>query len=113
MDGPNMPQRIRHCVECPKCSIHYLIGFSPYNNGSYLEPSVVGSWEAYTLYCSCKRPYTISRWSGVRACQVSNAAYNRGYGPREEVAPVRNYTWNSWSLDIARYLNFRPPEKDR
>ena len=33
-----MTPRIRHCVECPKCHTRYLVGFSPYRNGSYLMP---------------------------------------------------------------------------
>ena len=100
-----MPHRIRHCVECPKCLTQYLIGFSPYSNRSYLVPSVVGSSEGYTLYCSCRESYTVSRWSQVRSCRVESAAYSRGYGTTEEVAPASNQTWNSWSFDITRYLN--------
>jgi hypothetical protein len=108
-----MTYRIRHCVECPKCLTQYLLGFSPYSNRSYLVPSVVGSSDEYTLYCSCRRPYSVSRWSQVRTCQVSNAAYSRGYGTPEEVAPVSSQTWNSWSFDLSRYLNLAPPQKSR
>jgi hypothetical protein len=108
-----MPHRIRHCVECPKCLTQYLIGFSPYSNRSYLVPSVVGSSEEYTLYCSCRVPHTVSRWSRVRSCRVSKAAYSRGYGTPEEVAPVSNQTWTTWSFDITRYLNLALPEKGR
>ena len=66
VDGLLMPHRIRHCVECPKCLTQYLVGFSPYSNGSYLVPSVVGSSEEYTLYCSCRKPYAVSEipWIG-------------------------------------------------
>jgi len=31
-----MTRRIRHCIECPKCRTRYLVGYSPYRNGSYL-----------------------------------------------------------------------------
>jgi len=31
-----MPSRIRHCVECSKCRIRYVIGLSPYDKGSYI-----------------------------------------------------------------------------
>ena len=96
------------CVECPKCLTQYLIGFSPYGNSSYLVPSVVGSLDRYTLYRSCRSPCAVSRWNQVRACQVSNAAYTRGYGTPEEVALVTTQTWNSWSFDISRYLNLSP-----
>ena len=101
------------CVECPKCLTQYLIGFSPYGNSSYLVPSVVGSLDRHTLYRSCRSPCAASRWNQVRACQVSNAAYTRGYGTREEVALVTTQTWNSWSFDISRYLNLSPPQKNR
>ena len=50
-----MGYRIRHCVECPKCRICYVIGRSPYANGSCLIPTVAGSQEEYALYCSCSR----------------------------------------------------------
>lgn len=113
VDGLLMPHRIRHCVECPKCLTQYLVGFSPYSNSSYLVPSLVGSSEEYTLYCSCRKPYAVNRWSQARPCQVSNAAYSRGYGTPEEIAPVSNQTWNTWSSDKARYLNLALPEKGR
>jgi hypothetical protein len=51
-----MRAHIRRCVECPKCRTRYLIGFSPYANGSSLLPTAVGSSEEYTLYCACCRP---------------------------------------------------------
>jgi hypothetical protein len=78
-----------------------------------LVPSVVGSLDRYTLYCSCRRPCVVSHWNQVRACQVSNAASTRGYGTPEEVALVTTQTWNSWSFDISRYLNLSPPQKNR
>ena len=86
-----MPHRIRHCVECPKCLTQYLIGFSPYSNRSYLVPSLIGSSEEYTLYCSGGRPYAITRWNLVRTCRVSSAAYGRGYGTPGEVLPLSNH----------------------
>ena len=81
-----MNYRIRHCVSCPVCFTRYLIGFSPYANGSYIVSSGVGSFEEYTLYCSCRGWPTSSRWSDndIRTCAVSYSAYQRGYGsPRE------------------------------
>jgi len=80
-----MPRRIRHCVECPKCHTRYLIGASPYDNGSYLMSSVIGDSEVHTLYCSCGRPAVTSRWEELPTYAVSNGAYGRGYGPPEEV----------------------------
>ncbi len=92
-----MTTRIRHCVSCPNCHTRYLIGFSPYSNGSYLVSTPVGCFEEYTLYCCCN-PFAIpSRWWGTEllTCAVSNAAYRRGYGSPEEVVfadptPIRN-----------------------
>jgi hypothetical protein len=84
--------RIRHCVECPKCLTRYLIPFSPYRNGSYAIPIVEGSLEEYALYCSCRRGTVASlwRWSEMKTCEVSNAAYDRGYGTQEEIVPLGN-----------------------
>ena len=85
--GAIMTQRIRHCVFCTHCLTRYLIGFSPYGNGSYLESTVVGSLEEYILYCSCRQFPAPSRWrdSETRTCVVTNSAYCRGYGSPEEV----------------------------
>ena len=82
-----MSYRIRHCVTCPVCFTRYLIGFSPYANGSYIVSSRVGSFEEYTLYCSCRRWPICSRWSDseITTCVVSYSAYQRGYGSPTEV----------------------------
>jgi hypothetical protein len=86
-----MGNRFRHCIECPKCYTRYLPGFSPYPNGSYLVPVSRGSWEAWTLYCSCRSPHTPSRWNSreLKLCEVSSAAHTRGYGPPGEIVPLR------------------------
>ncbi len=88
--GIDMKPRVRHCVECPKCCTRYLVGFSPYPNGSYLMPlgdRFSGEW---TLYCSCGRPPISSRWSSneLREFTISNRAYDHGYGSPEEVVRV-------------------------
>jgi hypothetical protein len=82
--------RVRHCIECPKCLTRYLIGFSPYRNGSYLMPLATGFSEEWTLYCSCGRPPISSRWSWkeLKLYAVSNQAHDRGYGPPEEIVPI-------------------------
>lgn len=87
-----MSFRIRHCVECPKCCTRYLIGFSPYRNGSFLVSFVAGSLEEYALFCSCGRPAIHSRWSWseLKTYAVSNRAYDRGYGPPDEIERVDN-----------------------
>ena len=84
-----MSCRIRHCVSCPHCGNCYLIGFSPYANGSYVVSTSVGSFEEYALYCSCKRLPMPSRWkaSEMKPCEVSDTAYRRGYGSPEEIIP--------------------------
>lgn len=86
-----MSWRVRHCVECPKCRTRYLIGFSPYRNGSYLAPISEGSWTDWTLYCSCGTPHCPSRWNweDLKPYEVSNTAHLRGYGPPEEIIARR------------------------
>lgn len=86
-----MSERIRHCVQCPRCRTWYIIALSPYCNGSLLAPTVVGSSEEYILYCSCRRPAFASRWRWceVQTCVVSKAARDRGYGAAEEIAITR------------------------
>jgi len=85
-----MTLRIRHCIECPNCLTRYLVGFSPYRNGSYLMPLLEGSCEAWTLYCSCGRPPISTRWScsELKMYAVSNRAHDRGYGPPEEIVSI-------------------------
>jgi hypothetical protein len=87
----SMSYRIRHCVECPKCWTRYLLARSPYFNGSYLIPTVTGSLEEYTLYCSCATTPARSHWRGdeMKTYQVSKAAYDRGFGTPDEVFAVR------------------------
>jgi len=109
-----MGLRIRHCVECPKCLTRYLVACSPYRNGSYLVPTVAGSLEEYTLYCSCGRPPVSRRWrwDEVKTYEVSKIAYDRGYGKPDEVFPVGNQSRDAWSFDVARYLNLKSTEKE-
>ncbi len=80
-----MSLRIRHCVECPKCRIRYLIAFNPYANSSYILRCGKGPSEEFHLYCSCGTPYTISRWSSETRYLVTRSAYDRGYGSPEEI----------------------------
>jgi hypothetical protein len=86
----SMGHRIRHCVECPKCWTRYLFARSPYFNGSYLIPTVTGSLEEYTLYCSCATMPVRShwRWDEVKTYKVSKAAYDRGFGTPDEVFAI-------------------------
>jgi hypothetical protein len=85
-----MPMHIRRCAECPKCSTRYLIGFSPYWNGSYLTSTARGSSEEYTLYCSCCVPPAASqwKWSDMKTFAVARAAHERGYGNCAEIFPA-------------------------
>ena len=101
------------CVECPKCLTQYLIGFSPTVIALILCRRLLVLWIDTRCTVPCRSPCAVSRWNQVRACQVSNAAYTRGYGTPEEVALVITQTWNSWSFDISRYLNLSPFQKNR
>jgi hypothetical protein len=86
-----MASRIRHCVECPKCLTRYLVGFSPYRNGSYLVSLTQGLWEEWVLYCACRMPPASSRWTWkeLKVYEVSNQAHHSGYGPPEEIVEIR------------------------
>jgi hypothetical protein len=88
-----MADRLRHCLECPECGTRYVIGFSPYRNGSYLISYVTEATEEYVLFCFCRRPPVCSRWngSGLKRYSVSNGAYYRGYGSPLEVWLFRHY----------------------
>lgn len=81
-----MPLRIRHCVECPKCHIRYLIASSPYSNGAYLVRTRPDGDE-YTLYCFCEgaRTPNVWKWLQAKTCEVSTKAHSRGFGSLEEV----------------------------
>jgi hypothetical protein len=85
--------RFRHCVECPECSTRYLVGFSPYGNGSYLVSLRAESAEEYKLVCSCCRPPVYSRWSRseLKMYAVSNQAYASGYGSAQEIWVLKAY----------------------
>jgi hypothetical protein len=104
-----MPVRIRHCVECPKCGTRYLIAFSPYSNGSCLVPTVPGSSDEYTLYCSCGTPPACSRWkwSEVRTYTVSKTAHDRRFGTPEEIVPRCDQPPSTGAFDMV------PSESDR
>jgi len=77
--------RIRHCLECPTCRLRYVISLNPYRNGSCIITAVNGGREEYLLYCACRRG--ASRWieRDVLLCDVSTAAYERGYGTNVEI----------------------------
>lgn len=96
--------RVRHCVECPRCHTRYLVSRSPYRNGAYLIPTVQGSLEEYALYCACSSVASLWRWSEVKVCEVSSAAYDRGYGTAEEILSV-DEPREPWSFDSEKYLN--------
>lgn len=85
-----MPSRVRHCVECPKCLTRYLVGFSPYTNGSYLRPLSQGLWEEWILYCACRLPHASSRWNWkeLKLCEVSYQAHQTGYGAPDEIIVI-------------------------
>ena len=88
-----MSRRIRHCIECPKCLTRYLVGFSPYPNGSYLEPVAEGSWQQWILHCSCRSPHSRSRWhcDDLKPYGVSASAHIRGYGSPREIVALQRY----------------------
>jgi hypothetical protein len=82
-----MTHRLRHCAECPGCGTRYLVGFSPYRNGSYLLPLAAGSPDEWLLRCSCDAPPVCSRWrwNELKTYEVSRQAHLRGYGSAQEI----------------------------
>jgi hypothetical protein len=82
-----MSFRFRHCIECPICKTRYLVGFSPYDNGSLVFPSVTGETDDWVLYCACQTPHVTQEchWSEMKICIVSKLAHSRGYGSPEEM----------------------------
>jgi hypothetical protein len=84
-----MSRRLRQCVECPKCHIRYLIGWSPYHNGSYLLSHQ--TLDQVRLYCVCSDPpsFYAFRWNELKMYAVSNWAHERGYGSPDEIVMVR------------------------
>ena len=83
-----MPSRIRHCVECSKCCTRYVIGFSPYDNGSYIVSNPSGGVDLLRLYCACGVSNEC-KLSKLKVYAVSESAYARGYGSPDEIVPVR------------------------
>src|SRR5579871_4476167 len=63
--------RIRHCLECPRCRLRYLISLAPYENGSYVVSAVNGSAEEYLLFCSPCRFGGRRSMPEVMLCEVS------------------------------------------
>jgi hypothetical protein len=84
----SMPRHVRHCVECPTCRTRYLIGFSPYDNGSYLVPRFDVDSAEYRLYCACGRSPVSGRCEELKRYAVSKMAHDRGYGSPEEIVPI-------------------------
>jgi hypothetical protein len=113
--GESLVPRIRHCVECPNCRILYLVSLSPYRNGSYLMPTMRGSSREYALYCSCRRGSAarVWRWSEVKACEVSKAAYDRGYGTGDEILLIDARPRTTWAVDVFEYLDDLNATKNR
>ena len=99
--------RVRHCIECPKCLIRYVISRTPYGNGAYVIPAIKDSGDEYIRYCSCSgRSFRSRSRSGeVMLCYVLKPAYERGYGTAREISPVDPDLRERWPVDAGKYLN--------
>jgi hypothetical protein len=86
-----MSSPVRHCVECPKCHTRYVIGFSPYQSGSYIVFNPPGRADLVRLYCSCGDSYGF-KLSELKTYAVAEWAYVRGYGAPDEIVLVRAAT---------------------
>lgn len=93
----------KRAVRIFQCLTRYLASCSPFENGSYLLPTIEGGWDEYTLYCRCKA--AASRWksSEFLNCEVSGAAFERGYGTADEITVIRS-PQQEWSVDVSQYL---------
>jgi hypothetical protein len=82
-------RRLRHCVECPSCHTRYIIGFSPYGNGSYLVANSEDA-ELHMLFCSCstERGSHPFKMSALKMYFVTHEAHERGYGSPDEIVLV-------------------------
>ena len=89
-----MSSRIRSCVECPKCHTRYLIGSSPYYNGSYIVSHPLPAADLLRLYCACGDSLSsyAFKFSELKMYSVSDWADRRGYGSPEEIVLVRAAT---------------------
>lgn len=108
--------RIRHCLECPNCRTLYLISRSPYRNGGWIDFTLHGLGEAYILYCSCRSMGIRLKAKEVLICEVSKEAYERGFGSREEVVPLRDDFEEEWPFrkqEDADLWNSRERRSDR
>lgn len=87
-----MAPRVRQCIECPQCHTRYLLTCSPYRNGSYLKPLAEGLAQEWKLFCSCGSPHISSQWNWteLKRYAIPTRAYQRGYGPPEEIVPVNS-----------------------
>ena len=80
-----MYRRRRHCVECPQCHTRYLIGFSPFGNGSYLAAQAEDA-DLHLLFCSCGiEPGHPFKMSELKTYLVTQEAHERGYGSPAEI----------------------------
>jgi hypothetical protein len=106
---------VRHCLECPKCLTRYLIGFSPYRNGSYLVRNAPGSRAEYVLYCACRIPFVSTLWKEeeLKSYEVSKIAYDRGYGPPEDIVQIRYDSGQSRPLDLAELVRSILANRDK
>lgn len=105
---------VRHCVECPKCLTRFLIGFSPYRNGSYVVRNAPGSRAEYVLYCSCRTPFLPSPWQAdeVKSYEVLKTAHDRGYGTPGEIVQTGCNSQYSTPLDTAELVRSILADRD-
>jgi hypothetical protein len=82
-----MSSRLRLCVECPNCHTRYVIGGSPYRNGSYIVFHASRGTEFYRLFCVCSQLQDFSRFKmhEPQMYAVSGKANDRGYGSPDEI----------------------------
>jgi len=70
----------------PHCHARYIIGFSPYGNGSYFAKQSEDT-DLYMLFCSCstERGLHPFKMSALKMYVVTPKAHERGYGSPDEI----------------------------
>jgi hypothetical protein len=65
-------------------------------------PTIGGCWEEYTLYCRCKAAAILYRSSDFKTCEVSAAAFERGYGTVKEIIVIPETEQECFAGGMAR-----------
>jgi hypothetical protein len=84
-----MTLHLLSCIECPRCHTRYIVGASPYRNGSYVSSHPSEGPDVHSLYCSCTGRFGFFllkfKSSELKTYSVSEWAHARGFGSPDEI----------------------------